>query len=701
VSDGRATFGGGYRQQVNTEPLAGYRLLDPLGRGGFGEVWKCEAPGGLHKAIKFVYPDSDGDDTPGESLKQEYDAFQHIKTIRHPFLLMLERVELVAGTLAFVMELADAGLADRFAECQDQGLRGIPRAELLGYLTDAAEALDVISVKHGLQHLDIKPANLFLVGGHVKVGDYGLVSRSNPHAGRHGAGFTPRYAPPELIDGRVDPRSDQYSLALVYFEMLTGTFPFAATSARELMMAHAALDPDLGPLPAGDRPVVARALAKDPEDRFPNCLGFIRGLLTAGPPPPSDVTLRQAKLGQKPLPAGLAPPNPAAGPAAITRSRAPAPGSVTSPTLSLRTPGQSGVVAAPPGMPKLTTPAAKASGVVPPPDARAADPTPPPRPTTPRVSFDTPRPTSDQPTDNGPESVIRLTPASIPLACHRLTDGFRAVLPVPLLTGGIWPGDPPPNGAGFVFTLFESAYGPGKLPQTAADPVRRPDGSWTCRFPARLMAGTVRLKLQAVRERWGGELHQPEPCTFTLLLDQGKGRATWLGKSEPVGLEVTLQLPPPALGQGDVLITGRVYGPADAALVKKAADDLPGVLNDLRKQLQNLPDRRKAPRVPYDGPVVLYPVDEDGAVFPPVAATGVDVSPTGMCVQAADRLSSRYVYAEFPRLTRIAGLAILTELIRDKGDRASNPTVAGIFRTDLDDPAETVAATADLRASYY
>jgi hypothetical protein len=188
---------------------------------------------------------------------------------------------------------------------------------------------------------------------------------------------------------------------------------------------------------------------------------------------------------------------------------------------------------------------------------------------------------------------------------------------------------------------------------------------------------------------------------FALHLGLGKGRASWLGKSEPVGLEVVVQLPPPALGQGDVHVTGRVYGPVDPPLARKAAEGLSEILGDLREQLQNLPDRRKAPRVPYDGPVVLYPVDEDGAVFPPVAATGVDVSPTGMCVQAADRLSSRYVYAEFPRLTRIAGLAILTELIRDKGDRASNPTVAGIFRTDLDDPAETVAATADLRASYY
>ena len=300
-----------YIRAVGDEPLPGYRLIAPLGMGGFGEVWKCLAPGGLHKAIKFVHEEVD-DQNPTEpsSLQQEYSAFERVKSIRHPFLLTLERVELNGGELVMVMELADRSLGNRYDECRAVGLPGIPRSELLAYMVDAAEALDVLGLQHGLQHLDVKPANLFILGGHVKVGDYGLVARhKTSQSGEEvklGRGLTPKYVAPEILSDRVDARSDQYPLALVYQELLTGVFPYSGRTARQLLLQHASAEPDVSPLPIHDQETVSRALSKDPALRYSSCLSFVKSLIREDPASGTKVvsmttTTRQLPT-EKPVP---------------------------------------------------------------------------------------------------------------------------------------------------------------------------------------------------------------------------------------------------------------------------------------------------------------------------------------------------------------------------------------------------------------
>ncbi|MBN9517919.1 protein kinase [bacterium] len=273
------------------EPLPGYRLLERLGRGGFGEVWKVEAPGGLLKAMKFVFGDLDAADEESRPAEQELKALRRVQTIRHPYVLSLERYDIIDGQLMIVMELADENLWDRFRRCRSQGLPGIPRDELLRYMEETAEALDLMNSHYQIQHLDVKPQNLFLVHQHVKVGDFGLAKLLEGVRATVTGGVTPVYAAPETFEGYVSRFSDQYSLAIVFQELLTGARPFNGANTRQLLMQHLNGTPELGALPLGDRAAVARALNKKPDDRWPSCTELVRALKLSGlPTPPATPT---------------------------------------------------------------------------------------------------------------------------------------------------------------------------------------------------------------------------------------------------------------------------------------------------------------------------------------------------------------------------------------------------------------------------
>ncbi|HQR41285.1 MAG TPA: tubulin-like doman-containing protein, partial [Gemmatales bacterium] len=269
-----------FQLESQSEPIPGYRLIEKLGAGGFGDVWKCEAPGKILKAIKFVLGDLNDVTAVDESIKaeQELRSIERIKNIRHPFILSIERYEIVDGQLMIVTELADCNLYDRFREYRGKGLMGIPRDELLGYMEETAEALDIMTTEHDLLHLDIKPQNLFLMYNHIKIGDFGLVKDLEGVQAKVTGGVTPVYAAPETFEGYVSRYSDQYSLAIVFQELLTGVRPFSGSSPKQLMLQHVSAPPLLDPLPPADRSVIAKALAKKPPDRWESCRAMVHAL---------------------------------------------------------------------------------------------------------------------------------------------------------------------------------------------------------------------------------------------------------------------------------------------------------------------------------------------------------------------------------------------------------------------------------------
>src|SRR6056297_1368368 len=266
------------------EPITGYTLEEKIGQGGFGEVWRADAPGGLKKAVKFVFGATDA-----HRGSRELKSLERIKGVHHPFLLTLERFGIVDDQLVIVTELADGSLEDIYDRHRERGSCGIPRKALLAYLHDAADALDYLHSQYQLQHLDIKPGNLLLVGGHVKVGDFGLLKDLRDTDCSVVGGLTPTYAPPEVFDGRPSMQSDQYSLAVMYQERLTGTRPFNRRTIAQLATQHVHSAPNLEPLPAADRPILARALEKNPDRRYGNCADFVDAL--------REVHSRSAQVG--------------------------------------------------------------------------------------------------------------------------------------------------------------------------------------------------------------------------------------------------------------------------------------------------------------------------------------------------------------------------------------------------------------------
>ncbi|HEX5269416.1 MAG TPA: bifunctional serine/threonine-protein kinase/formylglycine-generating enzyme family protein [Gemmataceae bacterium] len=264
----------------------GYRLLDLLGRGGFGEVWRAEAPGGVKVAVKILSLAL----KPAEA-KRELAALNSMLELRHPYLLSLQAIFYHGDRIFVVMELAECSLRSRLNACRKQGQRGVPTAELLRYLREAAEAIDFLHANQRL-HRDIKPDNILLVAKHTKVADYGLarILEQQQTVQTQSVLGTPAYMPPETWEGSVGPRSDQYSLAASYVELRCGRRPFVAQSMPHMARLHATADPDLGGIPAAERPVLAKALGKKSDDRYPTCLAFVKALVKAvqaGAPAPT------------------------------------------------------------------------------------------------------------------------------------------------------------------------------------------------------------------------------------------------------------------------------------------------------------------------------------------------------------------------------------------------------------------------------
>ncbi len=299
----RGAFAGAFAPEVGAEPFPGYRLTRLRGRGAFATVWEAVTPSERRVALKFM---SSQPGASGSTTAREIRSLQSIQSLIHPHLLRIHEVWSLPGCIAIAMDLADASLLDLMSLYHDDFEKHVEPEKLYLYLSQAAKALDFLNARRhtvdgrlvGYQHGDIKPNNILLVGDNAYLADYGLATvtagASTP-CPRQG---TMEYAAPEIFSGYLTEASDQFSLGVTYFVLRTGAFPFPPPpppgSLKKMFLRP---PPDLVPLPAHERCIVARALAPIPSNRFPNCGEFIAALATANRGAPRMPALRTPPPG--------------------------------------------------------------------------------------------------------------------------------------------------------------------------------------------------------------------------------------------------------------------------------------------------------------------------------------------------------------------------------------------------------------------
>jgi serine/threonine protein kinase len=250
-----------------------------VGRGGFAEVWEAQRPDGTSLALKFL-PAQDN-----SSTSREIRSIQMVRQLQHPSLLTIEQVWCHLGYVVVAMELAEGSLLDLLEASQLEFGTPLEPAQVCLMLAQVAEALDFLNARQhvlsgkrvAIQHCDVKPSNMLLIGEGVKLADFGLASQTTTRLQFHRRAGTLDYVAPEIFKGRLSDQSDQYSLAVSYCLLRGGALPFTDTPDK-FDNTYARPAPNLTMLGKPEKPIIERALTPVPPDRWPSCRELIAQL---------------------------------------------------------------------------------------------------------------------------------------------------------------------------------------------------------------------------------------------------------------------------------------------------------------------------------------------------------------------------------------------------------------------------------------
>lgn len=272
------------------EHFASYIIERLLGAGGMGEVYLAQHPRLPRKeALKILKADISTDDSFRQRFIREADS---IAGLEHPNIVTVYDRGDTEGRLWIATQFVDGSDAARLL--QDRYPGGMPADEVAAITTAMADALDYAHSR-GLLHRDVKPANILLAdpdhdgNRRIYLADFGIARPLDDPAGLTATNFTlgtVAYAAPEQLMGKaIDGRADQYALAATAYHLLTGR-PLYADSNPVAVISHHLSEPP--PPPSAMRAQLAafdgafaRALAKNPDDRFHRCQDFARAVAAA------------------------------------------------------------------------------------------------------------------------------------------------------------------------------------------------------------------------------------------------------------------------------------------------------------------------------------------------------------------------------------------------------------------------------------
>jgi serine/threonine-protein kinase len=261
--------------------LGSYRLIDRLGAGGMGEVWRAEDTKLLRRVAIKILPAALASDA--EWKERFLREARTIAQLNHPNIATIYAIDQTAETLFIAMELVEGEpLSNMIA-------RGpVLPADAVRVAVHVADGLDDAHEK-GIIHRDIKPDNILVSQKVVKILDFGIAKQIGKLAGTSltQGGMvmgTPHYMSPEQALGRpVDTRTDIFSLGVVLYEMLSGTKPFNGEAATEVLLKIVMQEPrDISQAAFGITPalaqIVRRCMQKQAGDRYTNCLELRKAL---------------------------------------------------------------------------------------------------------------------------------------------------------------------------------------------------------------------------------------------------------------------------------------------------------------------------------------------------------------------------------------------------------------------------------------